>query len=39
MSIPNICPQDPQELPPDYYDYEEFDYTIDDEDLIKETLE
>ena len=35
---PQYFPQDPQELPPDYYDYEEFDYTIDDEDLIKETL-
>ena len=30
---------DPQELPPEYDDDEEVDYTIDDEDLIKETLE
>ena len=37
---PQYFPQDPQEPPPEYdYDYdEEVDYTIDDEDLIKETL-
>ena len=36
---PQYFPQDPQELPPEYDDDEEVDYTIDDEDLIKETLE
>ena len=36
---PQYFPQDPQELPPEYDDDEEVDYAIDDEDLIKETLE
>ena len=36
---PQYFPQDPQELPPEYDDDEEVDYAIDDEDLIKKTLE
>ena len=35
---PQYLSQDPQELPPEYDD-EEVAYTMDDEDLIKETLE
>ena len=36
---PQYLSQDPQELPPEYDDDEEVDYAIDDEDLIKGTLE
>ena len=36
---PQYLSENPQELPPEYDDDEEVDYTIDDEDLIKETLE
>ena len=36
---PQYLSENPQELPPEYYDDEEVDYTIDDEDLIKGTLE
>ena len=36
---PQYLSQDPQELPPEYHDDEEVDYAIDDEDLIKGTLE
>ena len=36
---PQYLSENPQELPPEYDDDEEVDYAIDDEDLIKETLE
>ena len=36
---PQYLSQDPQELPPEYDDDEGVDYVMDDEDLIKETLE
>ena len=36
---PQYLYENPQELPPQYDDDEEVDYAIDDEDLIKETLE
>ena len=36
---PQYLSENPPELPPEYDDDEEVDYTIDDEDLIKETLE
>ena len=36
---PQYLPHDPQELPPEYDDDEEVDYTIDDEDLKKMTLD
>ena len=35
---PQYFPQDPQELPPEYDDDEEVDYTIDDEDMTNEIL-
>ena len=35
---PQYLSENPQELPPEYDDDEEVDYAIDDEDLIKETL-
>ena len=36
---PQYLSENPQELPPEYDDDEEVDYAIDDEDLIKGTLE
>ena len=36
---PQYLSKNPQELPPEYDDDEEVDYAIDDEDLIKGTLE
>ena len=36
---PQYFPQDPQELPPEYDDDDEVDYTIAEEDIIKETLD
>ena len=36
---PQYLSENPQELPPEYGDDEEVDYAIDDEDLIKGTLE
>ena len=36
---PQYFPQDPQELPPEYDDNEEVDYTIADEDMIRETFD
>ena len=36
---PQYLSENPPELPPEYDDDEEVDYAIDDEDLIKETLE
>ena len=35
---PQYLSENPKELPPEYDDDEEVDYAIDDEDLIKETL-
>ena len=35
---PQYLSENPQELPPEYDEDEEVDYAIDDEDLIKETL-
>ena len=35
---PQYLSENPQELPPEYDDDEEVDHAIDDEDLIKETL-
>ena len=36
---PQYLSENPQELPPEYDEDEEVDYAIDNEDLIKETLE
>ena len=36
---PQYLPQDPQELPPEYDDDEEFDYVIDDEDMNNAILD
>ena len=35
---PQYLPQEPNDLPPEYDDDEEIDYTLDDEDLTKEIL-